>query len=248
MQINALSTSIAAWQSRLADASQSTDKLQPTVLEDSSVASATMDAERPSVKDTSVPADPGHFDLYQQVDRPRDPNVVLRSANEIFGNTEAALGQVQTAYNDVVERLAASNPELANKEFGFSVGADGRLVLTSTGDLSDRQAEQVSDALNASSTLVAAANRYAQLHIEMVESDDVSMYGKFHLDLSNYAQTIDIGKEIQAIEQGRDYSSSLWFNQLWQKGEVSYGGWEKYENGAWVSAPDFKYNSISTYA
>ncbi|QCR05213.1 MULTISPECIES: hypothetical protein [Brenneria] len=117
-----MSTSIVTWQSKLTTAGQSAaDKLQLTVLEDSNAASAAMDAERPSVKDTSTPQDPGNFSLYRQGGRPQDPNVLLRSANEIFGDAQAALSKVQSAYNNVVERLAASNPELADKDFGFSV-------------------------------------------------------------------------------------------------------------------------------
>ncbi|MEE3663588.1 hypothetical protein V2I52_16850 [Brenneria sp. g21c3] len=250
MEINSLSTSIATWQSRLAAAGQSADKLQPTVLEDSSVASATMDAERPSVKDTSVPADPGNFDVYQKVSRPGAGTVVYRPTSEISKDLANAFDALTASYASFQKEFATTNPQLAEKSFGFSVGENGRLVvIDSQGTLDTAQTKLVEQSLNASSALVSAANKVAQLQMEYVEASPVYSYGKFHLDLDNYAQTIDLGRALGVgVKDGQERQNSHWDVQLWQKGEKRYDGWEKLVDGKWVAAPEYQPQNMTTYA
>ncbi|HBO0859755.1 hypothetical protein KKY53_10930 [Pseudomonas aeruginosa] len=247
MEIGGLSATSSTRQSKVASAGQRTEEQAlPVQVEVSPESSALASAlSQPSISD--VPEDTRSFDLYRQVSRPNTTEVTAR---ELFRDTGSAYTSVEAAYDKVMKTLVAKEPQLAGKEFGFSVNPQGRLVLTSAGDLTKQQAERVENALNASSQLVGAANRYAQLQIDFVAADNVSMYGKYHLDMDNFAQTVDIGKEINAAKKGDgSWIGKSWFNQISANAEVRYGGWEKFVDGNWVSAPDFKSGGIvSVYA
>ncbi|TBU91941.1 hypothetical protein [Phytopseudomonas dryadis] len=247
MEIGALPATLSTWQSKVASAGQRTQAqalpAQVEVAPESSLHASVLSQSNVS----DVPEDTRSFDLYRQVSRPITSELVAR---ELFRDTGSAYTSVEAAYDKVMKTLVAREPQLAGKEFGFSVNPQGRLVLTRAGDLTKQQAERVESALNASSQLVGAANRYAQLQIDFVAADNVSMYGKYHLDMGNFAQTVDIGKEINAAKKGDgSWVGNNWFNQISANGEVRYGGWEKFVDGNWVSAPDFKYEGIvSVYA
>ncbi|MEC5319915.1 hypothetical protein VSX61_13360 [Brenneria populi subsp. brevivirga] len=194
----------------------------------------------------SINAVSGTLTLYQRMDRPRDPDIAKSTFAESYGAIQAQQEKVQSAYNNVLLQLTSSDPGLAGKDFGFSVAEDGRLTLTDTASLSQQQQQQVESALNASEDLVSTANDYARLHIQLTESDEVSMYGKFQLDLDNYAETIDIGKELNAIKN-QSGDGNLWYTQLWSKGDERYGGWQRLVNSEWVDAPDYKPGELSVY-
>lgn len=182
---------------------------------------------------TEVPEGPSDFDLYMQLGRPpRTDGSVPRSVDAIEEDIGAATGDLMSAFNAFWQNLSATDPLLAQQKFGFSVDKNGKLiVLDSQGTLSKQQSERLSSALSQSRALVEAANRVARFHIERVESDDVNRYGRFQLDMNNYAQTIDLGQVVAYRATGREIGAGFWFVQLSDKGDVRYGNWVKIVDG-----------------
>lgn len=169
------------------------------------------------------------FEIHQQVGRPpRTLDTPVRPLIDILNEHMAALNRLETAFKGFFTDLAKSYPALAGKPFGFSVGQDGGLVVVDGKALSQSELSLLTTRLNQSRNLVDTANRVAYLTIEMVESGEPGGIGKFHLDLKNFAQAIDLARAVgHGAKTGQERSDARWGVQLEAKGDVRYGGWVK---------------------
>lgn len=171
------------------------------------------------------PGDP--IEIHQQVVRPSKLlDLPVRPLDVIRTEHTAAYRGMDVAYKGFLYQLSKSNPALAGKSFGFSVGQDGSLVVVDAKGLSQGELALLTDKLNQSDQLVSTARRFASLMMEMVEAEE-NLFFRFHLDLQNFAQTLDLGRALgHAVEYGQ-HGSTTWVNQMFMKGEVRYGGWIK---------------------
>ncbi|TBV06649.1 hypothetical protein [Stutzerimonas kirkiae] len=244
MEIGGLAAALSIWQSKVAGAGQAAQQGQPPLVRQDASA---LEASVIYHSNSEDPVDRGDFDVYQKTGRPAS-NYATRAEPVVL----AALGAVQTslasAYADFQKTLTASDPDLAEKHFGFSVGPDGRLVAVNAGSLNQDQIQRLETALNASSRLVNAANSFARLSMEFVAASPVYEYGKFHLDTDNYASTIDLGRALGVgAQSGQDRFNGQWDIQLWRNGEKRYDGWEKLVDGQWADAPEYQPQSVVAY-
>lgn len=156
--------------------------------------------------------------------------VVDSATHEVSRSTQA----LEQTYNSLIERIDLHRPDLANKSFGFSVNAEGRIVLLDTNDLNAKQVDYLEQALNGSSTLVKQAIDVANAHIALAKAE-------WHtrgivLNRDNYAKTIDVGADLayrraaKALPRGTGEipTASLpvqdyWRQQLSDKGQRAPG-------------------------
>ncbi|MGE8362761.1 hypothetical protein [Pseudomonas sp.] len=142
------------------------------------------------------------------------------------------------AYDSLMTSLSQQRPDLADKAFGFSVNAEGRIVLLDTDNLNGEQIDYLDQALNGSSTLVRQAVDVANAHIALT---DAEWWNKgIILNRENYARTIDLGADLsyrrasKALPRGTDYIpptpvnvQDYWRQQLTSKGEKDPVFWSK---------------------
>lgn len=140
---------------------------------------------------------------------------------------ERARDGLKTSFDEFKSALASAFPDLADKKFGFTIEADGKLkALNSAGELSASDMDQLDKLLNASGSLKSAASNYRDASIDLVAADGNwggSYLGDYQLDKDNFASTIDLGALF--IPQGKTPNPETmagWFShQLWNKGELA---------------------------
>lgn len=166
---------------------------------------------------------------------------VFREIGERFQTMDEATVELrdttqalEQTYDSLMARINLHRPDLADKPFGFSVNAEGRIVLLDTDSLNAEQIDYLEQALNGSSTLVRQAQDVANAHIALT---DAEWWNKgIVLNRDNYANTIDLGadlsyrREAKALPRGTDYIPSApvnvqdyWRQQLTDKGEKAPG-------------------------
>jgi hypothetical protein len=123
--------------------------------------------------------------------------------------------------------LSATDPDLASKKYAFTVEADGKLkVLNTAGQLSTSQTQRLTDLLNESTDLKAAASALRDASIDMVDADSPwsgSYLGRYNLTKENFASTIDLAPLLKRAGSvpPQEFSDGLFFNQLAHKGELA---------------------------
>lgn len=135
-----------------------------------------------------------------------------------LGETQRAM---KSAWDQIHVDLEKSNPALAAKDFGFSLDADGNLmVLERSDELSEHEIHTLTEVLNDSYSLKTRANDFALLAMDFIKADHVSMgLGKFNLDMNNFHSTIDFERMLDYEQTGSARWNATWYNQVWNKGD-----------------------------
>ncbi|HEX8591849.1 MAG TPA: hypothetical protein VF682_00985 [Pseudomonas sp.] len=134
---------------------------------------------------------------------------------------------LKAAFEEFNSALAYAFPDLADKKFGFTIEADGKLkALNTAGELSTTDMDQLDKLLNASSSLKSAAGTYRDVSIDLVAADGTwggSYLGDYQLDKDNFASTIDLAALfIPKTDKPDPEAMAGWFShQLWSKGELA---------------------------
>ncbi|HEX8540195.1 MAG TPA: hypothetical protein VF671_00685 [Pseudomonas sp.] len=134
---------------------------------------------------------------------------------------------LKSAFEEFKSALESTFPDLAEKKFGFTIEADGKLkALNPAGELSITDMDQLDKLLNASSSLKGAADTYRDVSIDLVAADGNwggSYLGDYQLDENNFASTIDLAALfIPRTETLNPEAMAGWFShQLWSKGELA---------------------------
>jgi hypothetical protein len=132
---------------------------------------------------------------------------------------------LKTSFQAFQATLATSAPDLASKKYGFTVEAHGKLkVLDTASQLSSSDTQRLTDLLNNSLGLKAAAVAYRDASIDLVDADSPwsgSYMGFYSLTKENFAKTIDLAplfKDTHTMVPG-EFRSATFFTQLSDKGE-----------------------------
>jgi len=138
--------------------------------------------------------------------------------SKAMGSTQNGM---KSAWDQIHANLEKSNPALAAKDFGFSLDAEGNLIVLERSDkLSEYEMGVLTEALNSSHSLKTQANDFARLAMDFIKADHVSMgLGKFNLDMNNFHSTIDFERMLDYEQTGSERWNSTWYNQVWNKGE-----------------------------
>ena len=216
------------WASKLAEAGQ------PAASHTLSVAPNSALALQENVQQAQASAVYRHADDIPDVTYAK---LKITASNERAPDIEAiiAIGKEMTStyaslrgeWTDFRQSLTQTAPDLAGKDFGFTVDKNGGLMATDAGDTLDAGSKnRLSQLMNESSGLKDSANRYAQLAIDSTNAWGITksnIYNVRHLDMENFHKTIDLGLMIQK-EKSREpgaLSKYTWEGQLIAKGELS---------------------------
>ncbi|KFE49927.1 hypothetical protein [Pseudomonas syringae] len=140
---------------------------------------------------------------------------------------QGAFYGLKSAFEEFKSALESTFPDLAEKKFGFTIEADGKLkALNPAGELSATDMDQLDKLLNASGSLKSAAGTYRDASIDLVAADGNwggSYLGDYQLDEDNFASTIDLAALfIPKTNTLNPEAIAGWFShQLWSKGELA---------------------------
>tara|TARA_R110001599_G_scaffold36463_3_gene114306 strand:- start:550 stop:1245 length:696 start_codon:yes stop_codon:yes gene_type:complete len=151
----------------------------------------------------------------------RDIYKVHEETTKLSKAMGATQNEMKSAWDQIQVDLEKSNPALAAKDFGFSLDADGNLmVLERSDELSELELNVLTEVLNGSHSLKTHANDFARLAMDFIKADHVSMgLGKFNLDMNNFHSTIDFERMLDYEQTGSARWNATWYNQVWNKGD-----------------------------
>ncbi|WP_460135157.1 hypothetical protein [Pseudomonas sp. S1_E04] len=136
-----------------------------------------------------------------------------------------AFNTLKASFKAFESALSATAPDLAGKQYGFTVEADGRLkVLDSASQLSSSDTQRLTDLLNQSLGLKTAAVAYRNAAIDTVDADSVwSGLGYYSLTNENFAKTLDLAPLFRDFDPSdfKGAKDRLFITQLHYKGELA---------------------------
>ncbi|MBT2297665.1 hypothetical protein [Pseudomonas fluorescens] len=138
-----------------------------------------------------------------------------------------AMSGLKGSFEEFQSTLATEYPDLASKKYGFTVEADGSLkVLDIAKELSASDIQRLTELLNESSGLKAAASAFRDASIDMVDADSPwsgSYLGRYSLTQENFAKSIDLAALVipKGTVPNREQIDGMFFNQLAAKGELA---------------------------
>lgn len=121
-----------------------------------------------------------------------DPEAYYRSfAHEII---KTDLFLIQRSYERFMGELSDSQPEIANKNFGFTLGEDASVkIIDYNNSLTAEEENTLSKAFN-DFGLTSHLQRIARAFMEFEDHNQGSADGRSKLDLSNFRYVIDFGR------------------------------------------------------
>ncbi|WP_440056158.1 hypothetical protein ACSLBF_08405 [Pseudoalteromonas sp. T1lg65] len=133
---------------------------------------------------------------------------VFEASSELYmgGNMFRAADAMTAEYDNFMSELSKTNPELAAKNWGFSVDPDGKIAVS--GQLSEKEAQLLTDKLNGNEELVQYANDVKESFLKYTalergpEGNGTSKYwGKYDVNNDNFGDVINMRA---VIELGRN--------------------------------------------
>ncbi len=144
---------------------------------------------------------------------------------QVAGRHQNAHQSLKFSFEAFQSALVHTDPDLAEKKFGFTLAADNRLkALDSAGQLSASELDRLNKRLNASSALQSAASDYRAASFDLVAADAPwggNFTGGYILNPHNFATTIDLGALFlkQGSVPNAQTLNGFFSSQLWSKGE-----------------------------
>lgn len=152
-----------------------------------------------------------------------------------FGELPKKLNQLRPKYENFMNNLQVSSPSLAQKEWGFSIDSNDKLVVS--GNLTEDEKNYLESKLNADEDIVNLAKEIPDILIKGQEYDrgydgKGKYWGKYDVTQENFKDIVDIkglldssyGPNSKAFDDGFDvmsYQDNL-RSQLASKAEVKY--------------------------
>lgn len=137
-------------------------------------------------------------------------------------NLELVNSRLKTLFDNFKTTLKDTNPDLASKDFGFSVDAKGELVvLDPTGNLSAKDTEQLTALLNSDEALKDVSKQFVEAAIDFVKIDAKevnSLNRQYFLTQENFASTINLAT-LNLDENAKGSKEGKFSQQLLSKGE-----------------------------
>jgi len=129
-----------------------------------------------------------------------------------------ALRKIEKYYQAFRKQLVSLNPDLAYKNWGFTLNHDTSLKVTDPQNtLTAEERSWLFVALNNATELKASTHRHAKAAMALVEHDAEEFGGKYKLDLSNFHKTIDYGQLLTS----KNNLMKEWINQVHASAEKS---------------------------
>ncbi len=115
-------------------------------------------------------------------------------------------------------KLFELRPDLAGKQFSYTLGDDARVKIIDPGNIfSGEQLEWVADSLNNFPDFTTTAQECAKRMMVLVDHDNETFGNRFSLNLMNLQDTVDLGKLISIKDPERQQEA--WIKQIEQNAE-----------------------------
>ena len=141
------------------------------------------------------------------------------SINENTRAMQSAFSGMKSAWNAFHQTLATSAPDLAKKEFSFSIDKNGDMVATNPHDaLTTAQITQLTELMNKSGKFKNATKEFAERTIDFANTAGSGLEG-IDLNMSNFHQSLDIRtllKQRDPNTLGWDYLPAV--DQIYKNG------------------------------
>ena len=132
------------------------------------------------------------------------------SINENTRAMQSAFSGMKSAWSAFHQTLATAAPDLAKKEFSFSIDKDGDMMATTPhGALTKSQMTQLTELMNKSGELKNATKKFAERTIDFANTAGSGLEG-IDLNMSNFHQSLDIGTVLEHSQPNR----ITWGNDL----------------------------------
>ncbi|GHB55562.1 hypothetical protein GCM10008107_00330 [Psychrosphaera saromensis] len=163
-----------------------------------------------------------------------DPELLDKMTNTIsHGELPARVKQIQPIYQDFMLELRTNSPTLAQKDWGFSVDENDKLVVS--GDITEDERIYLEEKLNENEDLVRLAKDIPDILIKGMEYDRGNdgkgqYYGKYDVTVENFKDIIDVKELLDAsatyistglLHFNPDYQDNLGAQLAW-RAEVKY--------------------------
>lgn len=114
---------------------------------------------------------------------------------DLYLGAETQAEILYSRYDKFMAQLNQSNPELAMKNFSYTLGDDAEIkILDPTGNLSFEEIESIKEAMNGFKYLKEAVQDHAKTMMAIVDHDTEFFGGKVKLNLMNFQTTVDYAK------------------------------------------------------
>ncbi len=145
----------------------------------------------------STPEDDPTYNRPMVITSHRSELELQRKMAEKIDNGEMAvkLFSISDDINDLVSQLEQSQPSLANKDWGFSVNEENKLVAT--GNISENEKLAIETAFNSNEKVVRVAKQIPDIFLEGQEYDrgydgKGDSWGKYDVTRENFSEVIDL--------------------------------------------------------
>lgn len=145
---------------------------------------------------------------------------MLEASRELYmqGKMFKAADRMAAEYDDVLSEIKQSQPELADKNWGFSVDANGKLAVS--GQLNQQETEFLSTLLNRNEKLVKYANEVKDNFLQYTAQERSSeakgsgqYWGQYDITHNNFAGMIDF-RSLLADSRNTDPLNKVMGTQL----------------------------------
>ncbi|MCF6435390.1 hypothetical protein [Pseudoalteromonas sp. MMG022] len=133
------------------------------------------------------------------------------------GDMYKAADELAGEYNQFMSELTSSDPQLAQKDWAFSVDKEGAIKVS--GQLSADQISYLEDKLNANEKFVQLANdvkdnflKYTELERGPSEQGTSEYWGKYDVNNENFSQIIDMRALVKEQSTEDDVSARIGYN------------------------------------
>ncbi|WP_405128306.1 hypothetical protein [Pseudoalteromonas sp. PB2-1] len=188
-------------------------------------------------KDEHIPKNQSTYDRPLSITAHKSESELLdKMTNTIsFGELPKKLSQLRPKYENFLNELEVSSPSLVQKNWGFSINSDDKLVVF--GDITEDEKFYLEGKLNADKDIVSLVKELPNTLIKGQEYDrgydgKGKYWGKYDVTQDNFKDIIDVkalldssyGPNAKAFDNGFDifsYQDNL-RSQLVSKAEVKY--------------------------
>lgn len=127
-----------------------------------------------------------------------------------------ALRTMERSYTAFRKQLVSLNPELAKKNFGFTLDKNTALKVTDPQmTLTDQEKNWLTIAFNDSNVLKDNVHRHAKAAMALVDHYTEQFGNRYNLSLDNFHKTIDYAK----LFDGKNNLVQNWINQVHAEAE-----------------------------
>lgn len=172
-------------------------------------------------RQNEVPADNTYVHLDAWVDPSLESTEQINSRNanmtRIGRQVDNTFNAMNGVYKQFKQSLERTSPDLAKRDFGFTLDPQGDLVATG---VSGQEKTRLTQLLNESPQLQELASQFARSLKDWAQADHIRGFGKYKLDAQTFQHTIDIGEALDA--RNGNNNKMPWFFQLDRKGTLDY--------------------------